>query len=140
LPQEEIDGFVARLFDKDSPTAWPDSLPLPYSSDNPPPSKRITVLLIILHPAINIFLCLVIQGLYSDRKIDVDLSDEDNNGQKEPTGDDAGGDGAPSVETLAPNLIGSSLAGNPALQLPIGLPPPLHQWSKEETCCAQDQA
>jgi hypothetical protein len=38
------------------------------------------------------------------------MSDEDNNGQKEPTGDDAKGGGAPPVETLAPNPIGSSLA------------------------------
>jgi hypothetical protein len=39
------------------------------------------------------------------------LSDEDNNGQSKPASDDAGGDGANSVETLAPNPIGSSLAG-----------------------------
>jgi hypothetical protein len=37
MPQEEIDGFGARLFDKDPPTTWPDTLPLPYGSDNPPP-------------------------------------------------------------------------------------------------------
>jgi hypothetical protein len=39
------------------------------------------------------------------------LSDEDNNGRKEPAGDDAEGEGAPTVETLAPNPIGSSSAG-----------------------------
>jgi hypothetical protein len=31
--------------------------------------------------------------------------------QKEPAGDDAEGEGAPAVETLAPNQIGSSSAG-----------------------------
>jgi hypothetical protein len=50
------------------------------------------------------------QDFYPDCQIDVELSDKDNNGQKEPIGDDAGGEGAPSVETLTPNLIGSSLA------------------------------
>jgi hypothetical protein len=37
---------VARLFDKDPPTARPDTLPLPYSNENPPPWIRITVLLL----------------------------------------------------------------------------------------------
>jgi hypothetical protein len=46
MSQEEIDRFVARLFDKDPPTARSDTLPLPYSNKNPPPSVRITVLLI----------------------------------------------------------------------------------------------
>jgi hypothetical protein len=35
MPQEEIDGFMARLFDKDPPIARPDNLPLPYSSETP---------------------------------------------------------------------------------------------------------
>jgi hypothetical protein len=39
------------------------------------------------------------------------LSNNDNNGQNEPTGDDVRGDGTPSVQTLTPNSIGSSLAG-----------------------------
>jgi hypothetical protein len=111
MPQEEIDGFVARLFDKDPPTAWPDTLPLSYSSENRPPSVRITVLLLTFYPAINIFFWLVIQNLYPDREIDVALSDENNIRPNEPAGDDAGGNGAPSVETLAPNLIGSNSAG-----------------------------
>jgi hypothetical protein len=46
MSQEEIDGFVARLFDKDPPTARPDTLSLPYSNDNPLPSVSITVLLL----------------------------------------------------------------------------------------------
>jgi hypothetical protein len=111
VPQEEIDGFMARLFDKDSSTARPDDLPLPYSSDNPPSLVRITILLIILDHAINIFLWLVIQDLYPTWEIDAELSDEDNNGQNEPASDDARGEGAPSVESLTPNPIGSSLAG-----------------------------
>jgi hypothetical protein len=56
MPQEEIDGFVARIFDKDPPTARPDTLSLPYSSDNSPPSIRITVLLLTFYPTISRFL------------------------------------------------------------------------------------
>jgi hypothetical protein len=62
MPQEEIDGFVARLFDEDPPTAWPDTLLLSYNSDNPLPSVRVTVLLSILHPVINIFLLVCYPG------------------------------------------------------------------------------
>jgi hypothetical protein len=86
-------------------------LPFPYNSDNPPPSVRITVLLLTFYPAINIFFWLVIQDLYPDRKIDVALSDEDNIRSNEPAGDNARGNGAPSVETLAHNLIGSGSVG-----------------------------
>jgi hypothetical protein len=83
---------------------------------------------------------LVIQDLYPDREVDAELPDEDNNGQKEPASDDAGGEGAPSVETLAPNPIGSSLAGEPH---PLTAQSHYHhrsirRWTKEETCCARD--
>jgi hypothetical protein len=53
------------------------------------------------------------QDLYPERQVDVEVSDEDNIGRTEPVGDDARAVGAPSVETLAPNLIGSSLAKQP---------------------------
>jgi hypothetical protein len=36
MSQEEIDGFMAHLFDKDPPIMRPDTLPLPYSNENPP--------------------------------------------------------------------------------------------------------
>jgi hypothetical protein len=111
MSQEEIDGFVARLFDKDPPTARPDTLPLPYSNENSPPSVRITVLLLNFFLARYTFLCLVTQDLYPNLEIDVALSDEDNVGPNEPVGDDARGNGVPSAETLAPNLIGSCSVG-----------------------------
>jgi hypothetical protein len=41
----------------------------------------------------------------------VELFDDDNIGWQEPTNDDAEGEGAPAVETLAPNPIGSSSTG-----------------------------
>jgi hypothetical protein len=111
MSQEEIDGFVAHLFDKDPPIVWPDTLSLPYSDENPPPSIRITVLLLTFFFAIYTFLWLVTQNLYSDQEIDVALSDEDNARPNEPVGDDAGGNRVHLAETLAPNPIGSSSAG-----------------------------
>jgi hypothetical protein len=41
------------------------------------------------------------------------MSDEDNAGPNEPVGNDTGGNRAPLVETLTPNPIGSSSAGEP---------------------------
>jgi hypothetical protein len=41
LSSEEIDGFVAHLFDRGVPTAHPSSVPMPYSSNNPPPLVRV---------------------------------------------------------------------------------------------------
>jgi hypothetical protein len=113
MSQEEIDGYVARLFDKDMPTTQPTNLPLPYNNKTPPPSVRMTAILIIFRTVTDIFCWLVMQDLYPDREVDAELSDEDNIGQKEPTGDDAEGEGAPSVDALTPNPIGSSLAGEP---------------------------
>jgi hypothetical protein len=110
MPQEEIDGFMARLFDKDPPTTRPDTLPLPCINENSPPSVRINVLLLTFFLTIYTFLWFVTQDLYPDREIDVVLSDEDNAGSNEPVGDDAGGNGAALAETLAPNLIGSNSA------------------------------
>jgi hypothetical protein len=127
MSQEEISGFVAHLFDKDLQTAWPDTLLLPYSNENSPPSVRIIVLLLTFSIAIYTFLWLVTQDLYPDREIDVALSDEDNVEPNEPVGDDAEGNRAPSAETLTPNLIGSSSAGEIHPSLPIKLFPPLHQ-------------
>jgi hypothetical protein len=39
---------MAHLFDKDPPTTRPNNLPLPYSSENAPPSIRVTAFLINL--------------------------------------------------------------------------------------------
>jgi hypothetical protein len=43
LSQAEIDQFLGHLLDKDSPNVWPASVPMPFSSKNPPPSIRISV-------------------------------------------------------------------------------------------------
>jgi hypothetical protein len=113
LSQEQINGFMACLFDKGAPTARPDNLPLPFSSDNPPSLIRTSALLNLYCMVTNVYFCLVTQDHYPECQVDVDVSDEDNNGLKEPVGDDAGGVGAPSVETFAPNLIRSSTAETP---------------------------
>jgi hypothetical protein len=55
----------------------------------------------------------VTQDLYPERQVGVEVSDEDNTRRTEPIGDDAGGVGAPSVETLVPNPIGSSVVEQP---------------------------
>jgi hypothetical protein len=67
---------------------------------------------LIILPTITGILCwLAFQDLYPNRGVDAELTDEDNIGQKEPVGDDAEGEGAHVVETLAPNPIRSSLMG-----------------------------
>jgi hypothetical protein len=42
---DEIDEFVAHLFDRGVPTARPDAVPLPFSSENPPPLVRVLIFL-----------------------------------------------------------------------------------------------
>jgi hypothetical protein len=71
---------VARLFDKDPPTARPADLPLPFSSKNPPHLVRVSVILIILQPITDISYWLVFQDLYPDCEVDAELSDEDDIG------------------------------------------------------------
>ena len=45
LTVDEIDGFVAHLFDRGVSTVHPDEVPLPFSSENPPPSVKVLVFL-----------------------------------------------------------------------------------------------
>jgi hypothetical protein len=141
MSQEEIGGFMACLLDKDPLITWPDTLPLPYSNDNPPPSVRITVLLRTFFLAINTFLWLVTQELYPDQEIDIALSVEDNVGPNEHVGDDARGNGAPLVETLAPNSIRSSSAGETRPSAADqAIPTTPLSGSQKKTHCAWDQA
>jgi hypothetical protein len=113
LSQEAIDGSVVCLFDKGVPTAHPGHLPLPFSSDNPPPSVGLWLSLIFTCMVSDVSFCLMTQYLYPDRQVDVEVFGEDNNGQKELIGDDAGGVGAPSVKPLAPNPIRSNTVETP---------------------------
>jgi hypothetical protein len=50
------------------------------------------------------------QDLYPMRQVDVELSDGDNNIQKESAGDDAEDKGGSSTKLIAPSLMRSSVA------------------------------
>jgi hypothetical protein len=41
LTADEIDGFVAYLFDRGVPIVRLDAVPLPFNSENPPPLVRV---------------------------------------------------------------------------------------------------
>jgi hypothetical protein len=59
---------------------------------------------IIIQSVTNMSPRLLIQDLYSDRQVDVELSDGDNNnGQNKPAVNEAKGKGAPLTEPIAPN-------------------------------------
>jgi hypothetical protein len=137
---------MARLFDKNLLTTQPTDLLLPYIS-KPPPSVRVIIIPIIFQHVTDIFCWLAIQDLYPDREVDAELSDEDNIRRKEPTSDDAEGEGAPSVETLTPNPIGSSVAEESrplaANWTTIAAPSSIGKRKKRValgTKCMQDQA
>jgi hypothetical protein len=50
------------------------------------------------------------QDLYPACPVDSELSDSNHDGQDNPTGDDDGGQGAPSAESTVPRLIGFCMA------------------------------
>jgi hypothetical protein len=84
-------------------------VPQPYSSENPPTEVRITIISLLFIRSVTDTLALFMtQNLYPDHQINVELSDGDDNGRPKPYGDDAEDSGAPSVEHIATNLIGSS--------------------------------
>jgi hypothetical protein len=108
LTADEIDEFVARLFDRGVPTACPDAVPLPFSSENPPPLVRVLQFL-------NLFPidCLILsfkQDLYPPHQVDADLSDSTGEDQKQPAGDNVEGHGVPLTEPITSNPIGSDMA------------------------------
>jgi hypothetical protein len=88
-------------------TARPDAVPLPFSSENPPPLVRVLVFLNLsqIH-------CLIIsseQDLYPPHQVDADLSDNTGEDQKQTAGDDVEGPGIPSIEPITSNPIGSNM-------------------------------
>jgi hypothetical protein len=108
LTADKIDGFIARLFDRGVPTARPDAVPLPFSSENPPPLVRVLFFL-------NLFPidCLNLsfkQDLYPPHQVDADLSDSTGKDQKQAAGDDIEGHGVPLTEPITTNLIGFDMA------------------------------
>jgi hypothetical protein len=110
LSSEEIDGFVAHLFDRGVPTAHPSSVLMPYNSDNPPPLVRVLNFFNSFpDPWSDESILIIQQDLYPARPVNAELSDSNHDGQKDPTGDDDGGQGAPSAEPTVPNMIGSGM-------------------------------
>jgi hypothetical protein len=111
LSFEEINEFVAHLFDRGVPTVRPSSLLMPYSSGNPPPLVRVLDFFISFSELWSYESILIIhQHLYTARPVDAELPDSNHDGQDDPTGDDDGGHRAPSAEPTIPRLIGSGMA------------------------------
>jgi hypothetical protein len=108
---EEISGFVAHLFDKGIPTARSSSVSMPFSSDNPPPLVRTLDFFKSASDSCSYeFIPIIHQDLYLSRPVDAKVSDSTHDGQDDPTGNDDGGQGAPSAELIIPPLIRSGTA------------------------------
>jgi hypothetical protein len=92
-------------------TARSSSVPTPFSSDNPPPLVRILDFFKFVSDLCSYKSILIIhQDLYPARPVDTEVYDSNHDGQDNPTGNDNGGQGAPSAEPIVPNLIGSDTA------------------------------
>jgi hypothetical protein len=93
------------------PTVRFSSVPTPFSSDNPPPLVMILDFFKFVSELCSYEPILIIhQDLYPTRPIDAEVSDSNHDGQDDPTGNDDGGQGAPSAEPIVPHLIGSDTA------------------------------
>jgi hypothetical protein len=108
LTVDEIDGFVAHLFDRGMPIVRPDTVPLPFSSENLPPLVRVLFSL-NLSP-IDCLLLSFKQDLYPPHQVDADLSDSTGEDQKQPAGDDVEGHEIPLTKPITSNPIGSNMA------------------------------
>jgi hypothetical protein len=83
----------------------------PFSSDNPHPLVRIIDFFkFVSDPCSHKSILIIHQDLYPACPVDAEVSDSNHDGQDDPTGDDDGGQGAPSAEPTVPHLIGSSTA------------------------------
>jgi hypothetical protein len=75
LSLEEISGFVAHLFDRGVPTALPSSIPMPFSSDNPPSLVRILDFFkFSSDPCSYESVLFIHQDLYPARPVDAEVS------------------------------------------------------------------
>jgi hypothetical protein len=86
-------------------------MPMPFNSDNPPPLVKILDFFKLISDLFSYESVLIIhQDLYPARPVDAEVSNSNHNGQDDPTGNDDGGQGEPSAESIVPNLIGSGTA------------------------------
>jgi hypothetical protein len=101
------------------PTARSSSVPTPFSNGNPPPLVRILDFFkFVLDPCSYESIPIIHQDLYHARPVNAEVSDSNHDGQDDSTGNDDGGQGAPSAEPIVPNLIGSARQRKSAL-LPL---------------------
>jgi hypothetical protein len=108
LTADEIDGFIAHLFDRGVPTVRPDAVPLPFSSENPPPLVRVLFFLNLSQ--INCLILSSKQDLYPPHQVDTELPDSTGEDPKQTAGDDDEGHGIPLIEPINSNPIGSNMA------------------------------
>jgi hypothetical protein len=124
LTADEIDGFVAHLFDRGVLNVRPDVVPLPFSSENPPPLVRVLFFLNL--SSINYLTLSSEQDLYPPHQVDADLSDSTGEDQRQTAGDDVEGPGIPLIEPISSNPIGPNMAASvcpPATDQPVFVAP-----------------
>jgi hypothetical protein len=124
LTADEIDGFIAHLFDRGVSTVRLDAVPLPFSSENPPPLVRVLFFLNLSQ--INCLILSFKQDIYPPHQVNVDLSDSTGEYQKQTAGDDVEGHGIPLIEPITSNPIGSNMAAlirPPAVDQPVSAAP-----------------
>jgi hypothetical protein len=86
-------------------------VPTPFISDNPPSLVRILDFFKFVSGLCSYeSIPIIHQDLYLAHPVDVEVSNSNHDGQDDPTGNDDGGQGAPSAESIVPNLIGSGMA------------------------------
>jgi hypothetical protein len=106
------------------PNARPDVVPLPFSSENPPPLIR--VLLFLNLSQINYLTLSSEQNLYPPHQVDADLSDSTGEDRRQTAGDDVQGSGIPLIEPISSNPIGPNMAAPvrpPAADQPVSAAP-----------------
>jgi hypothetical protein len=106
------------------PTARPDVVPLPFSSENPPPLIRVLFFLNLSQ--INCLILSFKHDLYPPHQVDANLSDSTGEDRKQTDGDDVEGHGIPLIEPITSNPIGSNIAAPvrpPATDQPVSTAP-----------------
>jgi hypothetical protein len=92
-------------------TTRPSSVSMPYNNNNPPPLVRVLDFFKFFPDPLSYESILIIhQDLYPAHPVNAELSDSNHDRQDDPTGDNDGGQGAPSAEPTVPNLIRSGMA------------------------------
>jgi hypothetical protein len=106
------------------PTARPNAVPLPFSSENPPPLVRVLFFLNLSQ--INCLILSFEQDLYPSHQVNADLFDNTGEDQKQTAGDDVEDPGIPLIEPISSIPIGSNMAAPvrpPAADRPVSAGP-----------------